>query len=94
MLKLRRHRSFQNALPLKAEKFIVAGNGWISRPHKIEDDHDMNSSGALASNAVINKRVRSTQTVNHVTRKNDDPSREITVNSGASENVIYDIAIF
>lgn len=50
--------------------------------------------GALESIAVMNKRLRSTQRVNYVTRKNVDPSRKIVVDSGASEYMIYDITLF
>lgn len=41
----------------------------------------------------MNKRVRRSQSMNSITRKSADASREIVVDSRASENLIYNIAL-
>lgn len=65
-----------------------------TRPPKNEDNHDKNIHGAFASTTIMKKRVRSTERVSSVTRKNDDLSGETIVDSRVSESVIYDIALF
>lgn len=41
----------------------------------------------------MNDMVRSTKRVNSITRKNNDPSREIIVDGRTLENVIYDLLV-
>lgn len=59
----------------------------ITNPHK-------NNRGSLTSTAYMNKMVGSTQKMNYVIREDVDPLREIIVDSGAFENVSYDIPLF